>query len=81
MGEVGGEEAEMELNAYDYEKQVWVSGKAAIPLIVKQAEETLGVIDKPAYRRMMGYSEVAAESVKRNALRELEEMERIEREA
>jgi hypothetical protein len=54
--------------AYDYEAQCWVRGPAAERLIRAQARDTLACIDRPSYRRMMGYSDVEAVAIKTRAL-------------
>jgi hypothetical protein len=63
------------VNAYDYIKQCWVSGADAATLLREQAEDTLAVIDSPGYRRLMGYSDEHARTIKQEAQRLIASLE------
>ena len=52
------------MNAYDYDRQEWVTGAAAERELERQRADTLAVIDDPRYRRMMGYSAADALAIK-----------------
>jgi len=54
--------------AYDYDAQCWVTGPAAERLIREQARQTLACIDRPSYRRMMGYTDAEAVRIKTRAM-------------
>lgn len=41
--------------AYDYEKQVWVEGPAAIPLLLKQGREHLALLEGPKGREYFAW--------------------------
>ena len=55
--------------AYDYDKQEWVKGNTATAVLAKQAQETLAVIDEPAYQHMVGLTPAEAAAIKTRLLR------------
>lgn len=69
----------MTLTAYDYDKQTWVRGEAARPLLIQQAEETIAALQQGGYRRMMGYSDSQAARLLANARETLDGLQ-LERE-